>query len=122
MSDTPTSFYLADWHVDTQANRLRRGDTEVRLESKVMAVLHHLAQHPGELVTREGLEAAIWGRTVVGYDALTRCIAEIGNHMQGVVVGRRHRTAIDLDAGDIQYVGRSAARGHRYFGFERDQF
>ncbi len=70
-------FYVADWYVETDSNRLRRGDTEVKLESKVMAVLQYLAQRQGELVTRVELEQAIWRNTVVGYDALTRCIAKL---------------------------------------------
>jgi len=70
-------FHLADWQVDAGSNRLRRGETEVKIESKLIAVLVHLAQHHGEMVTREQLEQAIWGKTVVGYDALTGCIARL---------------------------------------------
>ncbi len=77
MVDAFKRFYLDDWYVDTGTNRLLRGDEEVKLESKVMAVLYYLAQHQGELVTREALEQAVWGETVVGYDALTRCIAKL---------------------------------------------
>lgn len=100
MTDTLTSFYLADWYVDTGANRLCRGDTEVRLENKVMAVLHYLAQHPGELVTRESLESAVWGRTVVGYDALTRCIARL-------------RKVLEDDSRQPRYIETIPKKGYR---------
>jgi len=77
IEETASRFFLSDWHVDVQSNRLSSGDTVVKLESKVMAVLVYLAQHQGELVTRESLEKAVWGNTIVGYDALTRCIARL---------------------------------------------
>jgi len=76
-SQLQAQFNLADWYVDTTSNRIFSDETEVKLETKVMAVLHHLALHHNELVTREALEQAIWGDTVVGYDALTRCIAQL---------------------------------------------
>lgn len=70
-------FFLDDWYVDTSTNRLRRGNKEIRLESKLVAVLSYLALHRGELVTRVELEQAVWGKTVVGYDALTSSIAKL---------------------------------------------
>lgn len=83
------SYYIADWEVDSAANRLRRDTVEIKLESKVMAVLDYLASHAGQPVAREDLEKAIWGQTVVGYDALTRCIArlrkELGDDMRNPI-------------------------------------
>ena len=73
----PPRFVVGDWQVDAGANRLRREDVEVKLESKVVAVLSYLAEHHGELVTREALERGVWGRTVVGYDAVTGSIAKL---------------------------------------------
>ncbi len=78
----PKSFYVADWWVDVAANRLRRDDAEVRLEGKVMAVLAYLAEHAGEAVDRETLEQVAWGHTVIGYDALTSCIAKLRKALQ----------------------------------------
>ncbi len=70
-------FLLGDGYVESGANRLVREGAEVRVESKVMAVLVHLARHQGELVTRQALEETIWTDTVVGYEALTGCIAKL---------------------------------------------
>ncbi len=78
----PKNFYVADWWVDVAANRLCRGDDEVRLESKMMAVLAYLADHAGEAVDRETLERVAWGGTVIGYDALTGCIAKLRKALQ----------------------------------------
>lgn len=75
---TPTgAFHVADWEVQPSSNRIRRGDTEVKLEPKVMALLAFLAGRRNELVTREQLEREIWGGTVVGYDALTSSIIKL---------------------------------------------
>jgi len=95
-----TSFYLADWYVDTDSNRVCRGDIEVKLESKVMAVLAYLAEHSGELVSREDLESAVWGQTIVGYDALTRCIAKL-------------RKALNDDPRQPRYIETISKKGYR---------
>jgi TolB-like protein/DNA-binding winged helix-turn-helix (wHTH) protein/Flp pilus assembly protein TadD len=73
----PPPFRVADWVADPATHRLHRGDTEVRLEPRVMALLACLANRAGELVTREELERQVWGRTVVGYDALTSSIIKL---------------------------------------------
>ena len=49
----------------------------VRLEPKVMQVLVCLAEHQGELVTKEQLIRAVWADTFVTDDVLTRCISEL---------------------------------------------
>ena len=72
-----TPFYIADWEVHAASDRIRHGDTEIKLEPKVMAVLVCLADRHGELVTREQLEREVWGGTVVGYDALTSSIIKL---------------------------------------------
>lgn len=71
------AFHVADWEVQPSSNRIRRGDTEVKLEPKVMALLAYLAGRRNELVTREQLEHEIWGGTVVSYDALTSSIIKL---------------------------------------------
>jgi len=101
--DILKSFYLADWYVDTATNRLCRADIEVKLESKVMAVLHYLAQHKGELVTREALEQAIWSNSVVGYDALTSCIAKL-------------RKVLEDDPRQPRYIETISKKGYRLIG------
>lgn len=73
-------FRVGGWLVDSECNRLSRADeaTEpIRLEAKVMAVLVYLIHRQGQLVLREDLEADLWPDTIVGYDALTRCIAKL---------------------------------------------
>ncbi len=42
-----------------------------------MALLVYLAQRPGEVITREQLEAEVWHGMVVGYDALSNSITKL---------------------------------------------
>jgi len=93
-------FYLNDWYINTESNRLSKDETEVKLESKVMAVLFYLAQNKNELVTREDLERAIWGDTIVSYDSLTSCIAKL-------------RKVLDDDARQPRYIETISKKGYR---------
>ena len=56
---------------------MTRGELELRLEPKVMQVLEVLADTPGEVVTRETLEARVWPATYVSEDVLQRAIREL---------------------------------------------
>jgi DNA-binding winged helix-turn-helix (wHTH) protein/TolB-like protein len=70
-------FRVAEWAVEPQLNNLERNGQAVRLEPKVMQVLVCLAEHQGELVTKEQLIRAVWAETFVNDDVLTRCISEL---------------------------------------------
>lgn len=72
-----TSFYLGEWHINAITNELSKDDKTIKIEAKVMDVLLYLAEHPKQLISREQLEQAVWKNTVVGYDALTGCIAKL---------------------------------------------
>jgi DNA-binding winged helix-turn-helix (wHTH) protein len=74
---TMAPFRLADWHVEPASQRISRGSETAKLEPKAMSVLVYLAQRPGEVVTREELEGAVWSDTVVGYDALSNTIIKL---------------------------------------------
>lgn len=96
----PVTFYIADWHVDTNVSRIRLGEIERKLETKVMAVLAYLAARPGGLVTREELEQAVWHDTVVGYDALTNCITKL-------------RKALEDSSHQPRYIETVSKKGYR---------
>ena len=70
-------FQVADWYVDTDANRIHNGGQDIKLESKVMALLTYLARNQGQVVSREQLEADVWTDRVISYDALTSCITRL---------------------------------------------
>ena len=71
------NFHVADWYVDTEANRIQCGDQDIKLESKVMSLLVYLAKNQGNVVSREQLEADVWANRVISYDALTSCITRL---------------------------------------------
>lgn len=70
-------FTIAEWSVEPQLNSLERDGQTVRLEPKVMHVLVCLANHPGELVSKEQLIGVVWADTFVTDEVLTRCIHEL---------------------------------------------
>ena len=68
---------IGDWDADFALNLLRRGQQAVHLEPKAMELLFFLAGHPGEVVSRDDLLAALWDGVVVGDDALTQAVIKL---------------------------------------------
>lgn len=71
------NFHIANWYVDIDANRIHNGEQDIKLESKVMALLVYLAKHQGAVISRNQLEADVWTDRVISYDALTSCITRL---------------------------------------------
>ncbi|MEP7043498.1 MAG: winged helix-turn-helix domain-containing protein [Dokdonella sp.] len=57
--------------------RLWQDGREIKLTRKAAGVLGLLVDRAGQLVTKQDLFASVWGRTVVGDDALVTCIQEL---------------------------------------------
>jgi DNA-binding winged helix-turn-helix (wHTH) protein/TolB-like protein len=72
---------VGDRLVQPALNRVHGPQGEARLEPKVMAVLVCLAEHAGEVVSRNALYERVWGRTLVSDQALTNCISELRQHL-----------------------------------------
>ncbi len=71
-------FRIEDWLVQPQLNTVVHPDNgSVRVEPKVMEVLVYLADHAGEVVSKEAVFLAVWRDTFVTDDALIRCIVEL---------------------------------------------
>jgi len=99
MSGEP--FYVdGQWYVDPSTDRIRAGDRETKVEPRVMGVLCHLAARPGQVVSREELEAEVWAGMVVGYDALTSAIIKL-------------RKAFDDDSRNPRIIETVSKRGYR---------
>ncbi len=71
------AFRLGDWWAQPELGRITRADESHRLEPRVIAVLAHLAQRQGEVVTREQLELEVWRGALVSYDAVTSTIVKL---------------------------------------------
>ena len=93
-------FEVGEWWVDPDSGRILRGDDEVKLEPKVMAVLVSLAQHPGKVLSRETLESTVWAGTVVGYDALSNSVIKL-------------RKALGDDRRHSRYIETVSKKGYR---------
>jgi len=98
--DRTTPFQVGDWRVEPATDRLIQGDQEVKLEPRVMDLLLCLASQPGEVLTREHLEATVWAGMVVGYDALTSAMIKL-------------RRAFNDDSRNPQIIETVAKRGYR---------
>jgi len=70
-------FRVGDWLIEPQLNGITGHNKTTRIERKMMQVLVCLAEHAGEVVTKENLIREVWGDTFVTDDVLTRCISEL---------------------------------------------
>jgi DNA-binding winged helix-turn-helix (wHTH) protein/TolB-like protein/Tfp pilus assembly protein PilF len=70
-------FKLGPWTVLPEQNRLISPDGEVHVTTRVMDVLVCLAEHAGEVVSREAFDESVWRDAVVTDDSLTWCISEL---------------------------------------------
>ena len=80
---------------------LKRGQREVRLTPRSLAVLSLLAGQPGRVVSKEELFATVWQDTAVTDSALATCIQEIRR-----ALGDRPR--------DPRFVETLHRRGYRF--------
>jgi TolB-like protein/DNA-binding winged helix-turn-helix (wHTH) protein/Tfp pilus assembly protein PilF len=99
-NQAPGPFRLGDWTVEPSLNRLTRGDTSVQLEPKAMDVLVFLAQHAGEVLSREAIIDAVWAEDFVGEGVLRRAITVL-------------RDALGDDARNPSYIETISKRGYR---------
>lgn len=71
------AFFIAEWQIQPQLNRILLADTIVQVEPRIMEVLVVLANRAGEVVTRTELMETVWADRVVGEEAITRSISEL---------------------------------------------
>jgi DNA-binding winged helix-turn-helix (wHTH) protein/tetratricopeptide (TPR) repeat protein/TolB-like protein len=85
MSFTPqelqAGFLIGECLIEPLKNRILRGDTEVHVEPRVMDVLVCLAEHAGDVVSRDTLNQRVWTNLVVTDQAVTNCISELRQHL-----------------------------------------
>ncbi|HEU5138102.1 MAG TPA: winged helix-turn-helix domain-containing protein [Steroidobacteraceae bacterium] len=74
-------FRIGECLIEPSQNRIVRGGVEARLEPRVVDVLVCLAEHAGEVVSRETLNEKVWGNVIVTDQAVTNCISELRQHL-----------------------------------------
>lgn len=71
------SFLLGDCRVRPSEHIIERNGEALRIEPRSMDLLVMLAEHAGEVVTRQAIEERLWEGRVVGYEALTQTVAKL---------------------------------------------
>jgi DNA-binding winged helix-turn-helix (wHTH) protein len=96
------------FRLDTANQSLWRGDTRVPLMPKPFAVLQHLVDRAGQLVTQDQLLEAIWPDTFVQPEVLRRYILEV-------------RRALDDRAEAPRFVQTFPKRGYQFIAEVSDR-
>ena len=100
---TEISVSFGAFRLDPQNACLWREAEMIKLTPKAFAVLHYLLEHPGRIITKEELFAAVWPETVVSDVALSVCIREL-------------RKNLEDDAKTPLYIETVHRRGFRFIG------
>jgi DNA-binding winged helix-turn-helix (wHTH) protein/TolB-like protein/Tfp pilus assembly protein PilF len=93
-------FRVGDWLADPSRDVLVRGNEQVKIEPKTMAVLLLLASRAGEVVSQAELEAQVWRGLVVTSQSVYQSIGQLRR-----VLGDSARTS--------QYIETVPRRGYR---------
>ena len=103
--DRPQAIRFGSYEADLAAGELRKNGVLVRLESQPFQVLAMLLARPGEVVTREEIQQALWaGDTFVDF----------GNGLNTAI--RKIRRALDDSATEPKFVETLPKRGYRFVG------
>jgi DNA-binding winged helix-turn-helix (wHTH) protein len=70
----PGPFSVGDWRVDPSLRRISSGTDEFHLEPKHMQVLVLLAEHAGQVLSKERIIQTVWAGTFVGDEVLSKAI------------------------------------------------
>ena len=73
----PRILIFEPFGLDVGNEQLWRVQEALHLTHKAFAVLHYLAEHAGQLVTKDALLEVVWSQTYVSEAALAVCIREI---------------------------------------------
>src|SRR5512134_3085958 len=95
--------HVPELRIDAENECAWCGERRLRLTPRAFAVLRHLAEHRGRLVTKDDLLATVWRDTVVSDAALSSCIRDL----------RR----VLVDSSDApRYIETVHRRGFRFIG------
>ena len=90
-------YYVGEWLVEPEQNRLVRGSESSKLEPKAVQVLSFLAEHPNEVLTKEHIISSVWEGAFVSDEVLTTAIWGL-------------RKALGDDAKEPRYIKRIPGR------------
>jgi len=70
-------LWIDDWWVEPDLNRITKADKLIPVEPKVIEVLLCLANHAGEVLSKEEIIRVVWPDTFVSDEVLTYSISEL---------------------------------------------
>jgi len=85
-------YAFGDCQLDLGRGALLKAGVEVKLRPKSFKVLEYLVTHAGQLVGKQELLDAVWGKRAVTEDSITQCIVEIRRAIGAPDAGRLLRT------------------------------
>src|SRR5579864_7168475 len=90
---------------DLSSRELRKGRTRLRVPDQSLAILAMLLEHPGELVTREAIQARLWPNgTVVEFE-----------HSVNSAIKRLRQALLDT-ANEPRFIETLPRKGYRFIG------
>jgi DNA-binding winged helix-turn-helix (wHTH) protein len=98
-----TKVRFAEFELDVDRFQLYRNGKPVRLEGLPLHLLVFLAEHPCQLLTRDDIADALWGKNVF-VDAETGINTAI----------RKVRAALEDDSAQPRYLQTVVGRGYRF--------
>jgi DNA-binding winged helix-turn-helix (wHTH) protein len=101
---------FAEFELDFGRFQLYRSGQPVRLEGLPLQLLMFLIENPGQLVTREQIADALWGKDV---------FVDIEQGINTAI--RKVRMALDDDSGQPQYLQTVVGRGYRFVGASSEE-
>lgn len=63
-----TILEIGDIHVDTESQRVYKGDQEVSLTAREYQLLEYMAKNVGKIISKERLYEKVWGEYSIGVD------------------------------------------------------
>jgi tetratricopeptide (TPR) repeat protein/DNA-binding winged helix-turn-helix (wHTH) protein len=96
-----TGYFFADCELDVVRGCLICGGREEPLRYQSFQLLKYFVEHPGVLISKDELTAAIWSDTSVTDNALVQCVAEI-------------RRALKDDPRSPRYIKTFSKVGYRF--------
>jgi DNA-binding winged helix-turn-helix (wHTH) protein len=101
--ETSKQVTFGRFRLDPANERLWRGEQAVALRPKAFAVLKHLVEHRGQLVTKQQLLDTVWPATFVTDAVLKDSVRQL-------------REALEDDAATPRYIETAHRRGYRFIG------
>jgi eukaryotic-like serine/threonine-protein kinase len=104
----PQILLFGDFEANAASEELRKGGTLLKIHPQPFRVLLLLAEHPGQIVSREEIQRCLWGNnTYVDFEAgINFCIKQI-------------RDALSDDAENPRYIETIPRRGYRFIASVR---